>query len=289
MRVLLTGGSGFIGSHVLPLLDKHDVLSISRNPARLSRVPGVRAIGADLKNELEWSDEVRRFQPEWCFHLAWEGLPDYSAERCRANLDASARLLRAVSQSSVRRVIVAGSCFEYGAVSGAIPEDNPPVEPSTFAATKRALLTVLERVARQSRFDYRWARIFFAYGPGQRKTSLIPHLRSACVDGRQVEIRHPGALHDFVYVEDVARALLLLAEADAPSGVFNIGTGRPVTVAHVANQVSGYYGRNPPFKSEPAGSGFWADTSKTFAATGWCPRIGIDEGIQKTLAELDGR
>ena len=287
MRVLLTGATGFVGSHVLPLLEGHEVVCCSRDPARLPARSGMQAISADLKTEGDWVRVIAEFRPEWCFHLAWEGLPDYSLERCRANLDASIRLLRCVAQSGVRRVVVAGSCFEYGAVSGAVSEDRTPIESSIFAATKRALLTVLDSVARQSSFEYRWARIFFVYGPRQRQTSLIPHIRAACRAGRAPEVREPAAMQDFVHVEDVAAGLLALAESGGPSGIFNLGTGQAASVAHVANLVAQYYGREPFFGSLPAGSGFWADTSKTSAVTGWRGRIDIRQGIEKTLAELD--
>lgn len=287
MRVLLTGGTGFVGSHLLPLLGGHEVLCCSRDPGRLPARSGMRAISADLKSEGDWVELISEFRPEWCVHLAWEGLPDYSLERCRANLDASIRLLRCVAQSGVRRVVVAGSCFEYGAVSGAVSEDRTPTASSIFAATKRAFLTVLDSVARQSSFEYRWARLFFVYGPGQRQTSLIPHLRAACVAGRPPEVREPAVMQDFVHVEDVAAGLLALAEADGPSGIFNLGTGHAASVAHVANLVARYYGHEPAFDALPPGSGFWADTTKTAGATGWRARIDIREGVEKTLAALD--
>jgi len=288
MRVVLTGGSGFVGSHVLPLLEGHEVLCLSRDPARVPPHTGMKAVSADLKTEGPWVDLISEFRPDWCFHLAWEGLPDYSLERCRANLDASLRLLRCVSQSGVRRVVVAGSCFEYGPASGAIREDTAPRDSSIFAATKRALLTVLDSVARQSSFDYRWARIFFVYGPRQRQTSLIPHLRAACVAGRPPDVREPAAMQDFVHVEDVAAGLVALAEFDGPSGIFNLGSGQPASVAYVANHVAQYYGQTPPFDALPPGSGFWADTTRTDAATGWRARVDIRQGIEKTLTALDG-
>lgn len=286
MRVLLTGASGFVGQRVLARLPAHEVLCLSRNPAHLTR-RGVRAVAADLSHSGDWVAEVAAFQPEWCFHLAWEGLPDYSFDRCRMNLNAGMRLLDAVSQAGVKRMVVAGSCWEYGAASGPMAEDAAAVDLGVFAATKRALHTVLESVARASPFDCLWARVFFVYGPGQRPTSLIPSLRAAYTAGRMPDVREPAAVQDFVHVDDVADALVALAASDTRSGVFNVGTGQPTSVGYLANKVADYYGRSRLFDMNQDTRGFWADTRKIVSSTTWRQRIGIDEGIERTLAELD--
>jgi UDP-glucose 4-epimerase len=287
MRVVLTGATGFLGSRVLPLLAEHEVLCLSRDPLRVPRQPGVRAIGADLGASGQWVSEIASFAPDWCVHLAWEGLPDYSLGRCRANLDAGIRLLDVVSHAGVRRMVVGGSCWEYGRVSGAIAEDAAPQDTGIFASTKRALLTVLDSVARESSFDYRWARIFFVYGPGQRRQSLLPHLHAAYIAGRPPDVREPAAVQDFVHVDDVAAALVALASADGPSGIYNVGSGEPTAVGEIANRTADHYGQARPFDGLAVGTGFWADTRKTEAATGWRARISIADGIAQTLSALD--
>ena len=287
MRVLLTGASGFLGGRVLALLTEHEVLCLSRTPDRLPRRSGMRAIPADLGTPGDWVGEVARFQPQWCLHLAWEGLPDYSLDRCRGNLDAGLRLLDVVARAGIARMVVAGSCWEYGDAAGAVSEDSSPRDLSVFAATKCAFRAVLKSVASDSAFEYLWARVFFVYGPGQRSTSLIPVLRAAYTTGRAPKIREPAAVQDFVHVDDVAAALVALAASDAASGIFNVGTGQPTSVSYVANQVADYYHQPRSFDSLPAARGFWADTRKMSSATGWRARIGIDDGIRRTLAELD--
>ena len=184
-------------------------------------------------------------------------------------------------------MVVTGSCWEYGAASGAMLEEIAPRDLGIFAATKNALRTVLASVARESAFDYLWARVFFVYGAGQRPMSLIPSLRTAYTAGRSPDIREPAAVQDFVHVDDVAAALVALAASDASSGIFNVGSGQPTSVGDVANRVADFYHRPRPFDAVPATRGFWADTRKMVSATGWRARVGIDEGIQRTLTELD--
>lgn len=285
MRFVITGGTGFIGAYVLRQLRGHDVLCFSRHPDAIAPAEGLAVKQADFGKGGEWAESIKDFQPECCIHLAWEGLPDYSLPRCRINLDASLRLLEVLSQARVKRLVVSGSCFEYGDVNGPVCEDQESNSRTVFAATKVALLKVLDAVATD--FDYRWARLFFVYGPGQRLSSLIPSLRNSYAKNKTPEIRTPEIVQDFVHVEDVADALVTLGEYDGPSGIFNVGSGYPTSVGYVANQVAQYYGRDALFGAIVKGKGFWADSQNMTSCTGWSARIGIDDGIRKTLVALD--
>ena len=287
MRLLITGARGFLGRHLMPLVAHHDVLSLVHSAGDPTRPATVREVRASLVDDGSWQEEVARFAPDCCIHLAWEGLPDYSLSQCRRNLDASVGLIDLLVRSGTKRVVVAGTCWEYGRASGPVAENRSPVDVGVFAATKQAIRTILAAAARDAGIEYRWARIFFVYGAGQRSTSLIPHLHAAASAGINADIREPGAVQDFVHVEDVARGLASLVERPGPSGAFNIGSGAPTSVAEVANLVARRFGRDLPYPAKLPGGGFWADTEKMRQGYGWQSAISIEEGVERTLAELD--
>ena len=203
--------------------------------------------------------------------------------RCQQNLDLGRGLIDALIRAKAGRVIVAGSCWEYGKASGAVAESQAPVDCGLFASTKHELRAHLQ----DSGMAYRWARIFFAYGPGQRESSLIPQCRAAFAAGKAPDIRQPRVAQDFIYVEDVARGLLALAERDVDSGVYNIGTGMPAAVGDMVNRVAAEFGRMPPFPDTSFDSGFWADTRKMTAATGWRAQTTLVDGIARALQAFE--
>jgi nucleoside-diphosphate-sugar epimerase len=287
MRVFMTGASGFIGRHVLPLLSQHEVLCLTRDPGRLPALPFARTLRGDLSRPEEWRQQLEEFKPHWCLHLAWEGLPDYSQAATRANVDASLRLFEMLLHARVRRVVVAGSCWEYGAATGMVSETRVPADCSIFAAAKNTLRGMLESAARASDLEHRWGRIFFVYGHGQRPDSLIPACRAAFAAGRVPDIRQPRVAQDFIHVDDVAEGLVALLERDIASGVYNLGTGRPTSVGEVANAVARYFGAAPPYSDSSYDLGFWADSAKTTGATGWRPRTDLASGIDRTLRAFE--
>ena len=276
MRVVVTGATGFIGAALTPLLQGHDLLLLNRATA-------------DLKDPTSWEPMVEAFAPYACVHLAWDGLPDYSPERCAQNLTMNTQLLSGLAELGVKRFVVAGSCWEYGDRAGQLAEATTPLKPGLFAQTKLSVLSALADIADRCGADWRWGRVFFSYGAAQRPTSLIPAARAAALKGETLSLKTPGAVQDFIHIDDVASSLMALLEGDIPSGVYNIGPGEPHTVYAVARLVAANYGVEMPPQPEGEASGFWADRSKMTGATGWAPAMTLEAGIDQVLAALDAR
>lgn len=234
MKVFVTGGTGFIGSHVINQCHGagHEVLAL-RRPGSRPRVPLDReptwieqAIDADFGQAFVGVDAV--------VHLASHtpNPPYDSLEICLYwNVYAAVRMARQAVAAGVSRFLVAGSCFEYG--SAAESQDfiatSTALQPLlSYPTSKAAASIAFMGMAREHRLELEVLRIFQVYGEGEQASRFWPSLREAAFSGRDFPMSAGEQLRDFVEVRDVARQIV---EALAFRG---IEAGQP-RVRHVAS------------------------------------------------------
>ncbi|MFH2203346.1 MAG: NAD(P)-dependent oxidoreductase [Elusimicrobiota bacterium] len=304
MRILLTGGTGFIGRHVLPKLGGHTVLLLTRSKARAPG--GVQVLEGDLADLAGLQGPIKEFAPECCVHLAWEGRPDYSQEQCNKNRMLSTQLFNLlVDETKCARIVAAGTRSEYAALRGALKEDDPVDSPGDLALAKKQLFNCGMALANTCDIQFYWLRLFSVYGPGQRPDCLLPTLAMRFQEERirrltpttkhhfdadvKYEVLTPANAHDFIHVDDAAAAIAAAVTANAPSGAYNVGTGCAVKVAKVCGlmekKLAGRRDYTRTLKSRPRknSEGAWADLTKTRTALGWEPKYDIAVGIDRCL------
>ena len=295
MRVLVTGGSGFIGRHLVPrlLADLHQVMVLDRVPFG-QQTDAVHCVYKDLLNVDSYANEVRHFRPDVCIHLAWGGLPDYSLANCLLNLQASAIFSDFLFwETSCRRLIAAGSCAEYGNLQGSCVEDQDPDPLSHFSWAKQSVRRLLEHESCKHRADLVWLRPFYVYGPGQREDALVPSVARDLMTGKKPAPRFPNNANDFVSVVDVAELLARSIDSIIPAGVYNVGTGcltRVITMCKIVAQQLGIEfdegTLEGPCGDEKTTNGAWADMKRTRRIFGWVPGAKVEKGISEYLQWL---
>jgi len=288
MKIFVTGGTGFIGKHAVAELQKgkHQLLLLSRQDPKavFKSTRGMKILRGDLGNIEKWKGGLKRFKPDVALHLAWEGIPDYSPEMSMKNLQASIALLRTLGEIGCPKVVITGSSWELGGWTGEVSEDSGFKPANGFAAAKVALYAMGKEIAKQYNLQLVWARIFYAYGPGQKSASLIPHLIERKRQGLDPDVKNPNGANDFIYVGDIARALKMLAEKPAasyqpPAESYNLGFGRLTGVKEIVKAV---YGKDL-IKRKGKVQGFWADISKMQKEFGWKPKVKIEEGVKRMM------
>lgn len=269
MRIFLTGQGGFLGKEVLRSARQagHEVMGLER-PFRMANPP--------------W-EELAEFAPEVCIHCAWIATPGVYLESPEnaAHREWSLNLVRKLSSMGTRRFVVAGTCAEYGPSVHPMREDAE-AEPSTpYGREKNLLRAALEEESVRMGFDLRWARIFYPYGPEEHPDRLISFLIRNAIEGKEAPLKQPFAVRDYIHVEDVARAFLVLAEAGSP-GIYNIGTGRGVRLSEIRETILEAFGSaSPRPETEPStGSSdhVVAEISR-ISALGWSPVFDIKKGL----------
>jgi len=287
MKIFVTGGTGFVGRHLLEKLERHDVLCLSRSPALDPKKKNIRWINGDLQDFSQIRLWLKEFEPDVAIHLAWQGLPDYSKAACDLNIQISLLFLKALSNTGVRRIVVAGSCFEYGPSEGELFETLKVEADSKFAEAKKQIFDEFNRVCNTKKIELVWSRIFYSFGPGQRTSSLIPTACRAFLEGEIPLIKAPGDSHDFVFIEDVASALFRLTTTSSIAGIFNIGSGKSTSVGEMVNLIAEICQSDFRLEDVTTSQGSWSSLDKIKRYTGWEPRHTLLDGLRKTVEALN--
>ena len=301
-RVLVTGATGFIGMCCLPLLlargyEVHAVSSRARLPAIASRPRDEQGDDviwhqADLLEPTQAARLVARVQPTHLLHLAWYVVPGKLATASEnfAWVQASLELLHRFGEHGGRRVVMAGSSYEYDWRHGYCSETVTPKVPSTYyGACKLALASLVEAYAAHTGLSWAWARIFFLYGPREHPQRLVSSAIRSLLLGERARCSHGRQIRDYLHVEDAAGALVALLDSDV-TGCVNVASGCPVSVRAIVSRIAtkldqahlvefGTVASHPP--DAPL---IVADVTRLSGEVKWVPQYDLDGGLDATIA-----
>jgi dTDP-6-deoxy-L-talose 4-dehydrogenase (NAD+) len=271
MKIAITGATGFIGQHVRNALAKtdHDVVLVVRRSEKAGEITACETIViADLNKErTDWFELFGK--PDAVLHLAWGGLPNYmDTYHFEVELPMQMKFLKALIESGLKKLVVTGTCYEYGMSSGALSEDQETDPNTPYGIAKDNLRKELFQLQQSKNFELTWARIFYPYGEGQSESSLYSQLKNAILSNQEFLMGNGRQVLDFIQVEKVASSLLSLLTSCTNLGVVNIGSGKPQTVAAFVQEQIRIFQSDlvPSFGSIPdreyESVSFWSDNSR---------------------------
>lgn len=302
--VLVTGGAGFIGSHLVDrlLAEGREVVGIDaftgyysrrrkeRNLESASRKGGFRLVEGDL---LDFDLDVLVRGVDGIVHLAgepgvrrsWGGALRRYLER---NVVSTERLLEAAWRNGVPWFVYASSSSVYGSDPGhPVDEDYPRRPTSPYGLSKLAAEELIQLYRRERGVPGTILRYFTVYGPRQRPEMAVSRFIFSALRGRPVDVYGDGEqIRDMTYVADAVDATV--AALDAPPGVYNVGGGTRATVNALLDAVSRVTGSPVEPRYGPASEGdmrsTWADSRRAARSLDYLPRTGLDEGISAQVA-----
>jgi len=242
MKILVTGSTGFVGRHVVQWLVDHgydDVIATGTSIEKAKLFPWfdkVTFISCDyFAVDTNYYELFGR--PDLLIHLAWKGLPNYMMRfHMEENLPVEMRFLRSFAASKKTKIVVTGTCYEYGVVNGCISEEHTTDPNTVYSAAKDSLRRYLEFLAGEFGCSWNWIRLFFLYGEGQNPKSLLPQLDAAIARG-DAEFPMSGGeqLRDYLPVEKVAEYICIIGLSDH-NGIVNCCSGKTISVRRLVEE-----------------------------------------------------
>ena len=302
-RVVVTGGSGFVGASLMRrLLSMGWQVDLLLRPGFATwrvpvQQPRLSTHVVDLTDASSVKMLLHRLRPRYVFHLAAHGAYSWQTDAARiadTNLEATRTLALASLEADVEAFVHTGSSLEYGRKRHAPSEDEPAEPDGAYAGSKAAATAFCRDLGRRSGIPMPTLRLYSVYGPWEEPRRLVPSLLLHAMVGKWPPLAKPDTARDFVWVEDVIDALVIAAErppAD-PGAIFNIGTGRQTTLGEIVDLVremtgcqAGAHWQSMPDRGWDTDI-WYAETRRATMELGWIAQTTLRTGLQQTLQWL---
>ncbi len=293
-HILVIGGTGFIGHHLLRATKCKgwQITSVSLNPPSKERfVESVRYLHFDLFNRSLVKKHLGKnfdYVVNLGGYINHQLFREHGRELIDTHFTALQNLLEVLPRFKLKRFVQIGSSDEYGDASAPQHEKLREVPISPYSLAKVASTHFLQMLYRTENFPGVTLRLFLTYGPGQDSRRFLPQIIRGCLDDAAFPTSAGEQLRDFCYVDDTVRAILQALNVPKVDGeVFNIASGEPVSIREMIQKVCALTGSgNPQYGEVPyrpwENMALYANISKAKQILQWEPSISLDKGLQKT-------
>lgn len=301
MKVLITGATGFVGSHLLELFlnNNYQVQILLRPESNTWRIAhlishnNINLLYGDL-NDIGQSDlknSINSFEPESIIHLAWQGVgnKDRNDTQQLLNIQQSIELVKLAKGLNVKSFIGLGSQAEYGPCSNIISELQPTLPTTCYGIAKLSTSLVLQDLCEQFNIRYAWLRLFSSYGPKDNDSWLIPYLINSFKNNINPDLTKCEQRWDYIHVADVASAIYSIVISSQANGIFNLGSGQANKLIDIVNYINNK--TNPDIKANIGAVPYRpdqvmhleADITRLKKYTNWTPRKNLYQGLDETI------
>lgn len=305
MRILVTGGQGFIGSHLIQYLRDlgfRHIYSVSRSPQRVNNSNDeVNYITADLRRPQEVKELLKTIEPQIIYHLAADARTSRNIHDLRdmmdSNINSVVNILSSIveSQFKIDCFVYAGSCEEYGLNNGPFTENMVTDPISLYSGTKAAASALVKMYYNMYQIPTITLRPSLVYGPGQSQRFFIPQLIDKFIANETFQMTYGEQTRDFIYVKDVVTGLVDVVNSPSLFGeVVNLSFGSSIRLREIVQIIAEITGSKSvvhfgaiPYRENEIMS-YEVSNYKLRSNTSWEPKVNIDEGLNMMISQRRG-
>ncbi|MBF0245361.1 MAG: NAD-dependent epimerase/dehydratase family protein [Planctomycetes bacterium] len=297
--ILITGGTGFIGSHLVArsLSKGYRVTVLDLQPHTfafpIDNAEQVEMLAADIAV----SESVHQALKGRSFHYVVNGagyidhtlFRDGGRRLIRQHFEGAMNLVEALDRDSLEGFVQIGSSDEYGDEPAPQTETMREAPISPYSMGKAAATQLLQMLHRTEGFPAVTTRFFLVYGPGQNAQRFLPQIIQGCLHNTAFPTSYGGQLRDFCYVADIVDGVFLALETSKAHGeIVNLASGRGIAIREMIETVCRLIGKGrPEFGALPYRSGenmrLYADIEKAGRLLGWKPVTSLEAGLEQTI------
>ncbi|HDR8488118.1 TPA: NAD(P)-dependent oxidoreductase [Bacillus cereus] len=296
---LITGGYGFIGSHLarrLLNLQARIILFI-RTPSNFWRlkdiIKNIETYEIDIRDRKQVQDAIKKVNPDYIFHLAAYGVNSAHTDYMHAietNIIGTCNIIQAAKLVNCKKIINFGSSSEYGNKMEPIHENMLLTPVDIYGSTKAAATILAHQIASENSINLITLRPFGIFGESEEPHKIFSYIILQVLQNKDVNLTFCNQLRDYCYIENIIDACILAVEnTTVQNEIFNIGSGTIYPLKHYVELLFKHLKTNsrPNYGAIPSRTNErWvpeADVQKIKNSLSWEPRINIEEGIIKTV------
>jgi nucleoside-diphosphate-sugar epimerase len=298
VTILIIGGTGFIGSHLVQKAKKINLNVIILNKTgKISSgniFKSVKFIKVNFTNRKQLRKKISKLKIDYIINSGgYINHDHFSSKMGKLSLlehfDSVRNLVSCVDRSKIKKFLQICSSDEYGDALSPQNENLREKSISPYSFGKVASTHFLQMLHKTENFPVSIVRIFLTYGPGQNNKRFFPQIINGCLDNRSFKVSKGNQLRDFCYIEDVVDAIYKILFSKKTVGkILNIGSGKPIKIKNMIKKVVKLIGSGQPiFGALPYRKGenmsLYADTKEIFKILKWRPKISLNEGLKRTI------
>ena len=290
-KILVTGGTGFLGYHLLKKLSKQDysLYSLStKKPTKQRKIKKVKYITCDIcnKNVLK-----RKLKDKYNYIVNFSGYVDHTnkSKTIQSHYYGCKNLINLFRNKKIDNFIQIGSSMEYGNSFSPHSEKFICKPKGNYGIAKYKATKYLEKIHKIKSFPYTIFRLYQVYGPNQSKNRLIPVVIDSCLKNKNFGCTSGGQIRDFLYIDDLIKLIIKSIKKKPMNKIYNVGAGNKIKVKFLIDMINRLIGSGKPIygkikmrKDEMKNN--FPNIKRVKSDYSWEPKCDLKAGLKKTIS-----